>query len=116
MNGRPRSLASAIRGPVTLITVGILFALNNFTPYGFDKTWPVLLIVFGLLSLIRRGVEPEPPVPVPPPYNYPPPTAGGGYAGSSYSAPPSPPSPPAGPAKGGFGTSAPPRPESPSGD
>ena len=123
MNCRPRSLASAIRGPITLITVGVLFALNNFTAYTFDKTWPVLLIVFGMLSLIRRGVEPEPPAPyppgpVPPQYNFPPPppASGGGYARSSYSAPPPPPPGPAAPAKGGLGTSAPPRPESTSGD
>jgi hypothetical protein len=103
------SLIRAIRGPVTLITVGVLFALNNFTEYGFDKTWPVLLIVFGLLSLLRRGVEPVPP-PIPPPYGYPaqaPAQPGpGGYAQSSYAAPPQ---QPASPAKGGFGSSAPPR-------
>ena len=39
------SLARAVRGPIILITVGVLFALNNFTPYGFSETWPVLLIV-----------------------------------------------------------------------
>ena len=60
---KPRSLVRAIRGPVTLITLGVLFALNNFTQYRFEQTWPVLLIVFGLLSLVRRGLEPpaEPP-------------------------------------------------------
>jgi hypothetical protein len=115
--GGPRqgegSMIRAIRGPVTLITIGVLFALNNFTGYGFDKTWPVLLIVFGLLSLLRRGMEPVPP-PVPPqpfpPYGYQapapvqaPPTS---YAQSSYAAPPQ---QPASPAKGGFGSSAPPR-------
>jgi hypothetical protein len=107
------SLIRAIRGPVTLITVGVLFALNNFTRYGFDKTWPVLLIVFGLLSLLRRGMEPVPP-PFPaqpfPPSGYPgqgPSPAGpGSYAQSSYAAPPQ---QPAAPAKGGFGSSAPPR-------
>ncbi len=31
MNGNEVSLARAIRGPVMLITVGVLFALNNFT-------------------------------------------------------------------------------------
>ena len=114
-----RSLASAIRGPVTLITLGVLFALNNFTAYGFDKTWPVLLIVFGLLSLMRRGMEPAPPVSVPPaafpppnfpPPNFPPPNfppanvpAQGSYSSSPYAQP--------GPAKGGFGGSAPPKPE-----
>jgi hypothetical protein len=76
MNGtKPKSLIRAIRGPITLITLGVLFALNNFTQYRFEQTWPVLLIVFGLLSLVRRSVEP-PPVPPPPnpgPYGYPPP-------------------------------------------
>ena len=52
-----RSTARAIRGPITLITVGVLFALQNFTPYGFDQTWPVLLIVFGLLSLVGRSMR-----------------------------------------------------------
>jgi hypothetical protein len=64
MNGNEVSLARAIRGPVTLITLGVLFALNNFTQYQFHETWPVLLIVFGLLSLLRRSTEPPPP-PVP---------------------------------------------------
>ena len=40
--------------------------------YSFDKTWPVLLIVFGLLSLLKRGMEPAPPPPPPPPM-FPPP-------------------------------------------
>jgi hypothetical protein len=116
MNGNDRSLVRAIRGPITLITVGVLFAFNNFTPYGFGQTWPVLLIVFGLLSLLRRGTEPV----IPPeggagfpPYGFPPPsspaagyaTPPGGYRQSSYPNT----TPPAGPAKGGFGTSAPPR-------
>jgi len=63
---RPRSLVHAIRGPVTLITLGALFALNNFTQYRFEQTWPVLLIVFGLLSLARRSFEGPPPPPPPP--------------------------------------------------
>ena len=111
MNDSDRSLVRAIRGPITLITVGVLFAFNNFTPYGFGQTWPVLLIVFGLLSLLRRGTEPGIPPEAGtgfPPYVYPPPASpSGGYRQSSY--PSFNPPPPAGPAKGGFGTSAPPR-------
>jgi hypothetical protein len=100
MNGSHATIR-AIRGPITLITIGVLFALNNFTQYGFDRTWPVILIVFGLLSLLRRGTQPTGPGtpggPPPPPYSYPPP---GGYSRSSYaggpattpgSAPPPPP-------------------------
>jgi len=120
MNGNDASLVRAIRGPITLITVGVLFALNNFTPYQFHQTWPVLLIVFGLLSLLRRGVDPAPHAAYPqaaPPYPFPPPGApqvppAGSYRQSQYPEP----SQAAGPAKGGFGSSAPsttPRPEDP---
>jgi hypothetical protein len=101
---REPSVLRAIRGPITLITVGVLFAFNNFTQYSFDRTWPVLLIVFGLMSLLRRSIEPAVP-PAPPPPPYPPPAyaypAQGSYAQSTYSQPP-----PAA-AKGGFGASAP---------
>jgi uncharacterized membrane protein YphA (DoxX/SURF4 family) len=54
MSANDANLLRAIRWPVTLITLGALFALNNFTDYGFNQTWPVLLIVFGLLSLLGR--------------------------------------------------------------
>jgi hypothetical protein len=46
---------AAVRGPVTLITIGTLFAFDHFTPFGFGRTWPVLLIVMGVLSLMGRG-------------------------------------------------------------
>jgi len=105
MNVNERSTIRAIRGPVTLITIGALFALNNFTPYRFDQTWPVILIVFGLMSLLGRSVERlQPPPPFPPrgyqPPPPPPPSSQGSYAQSSYA------QPPAGTAKGGFGSSA----------
>ena len=48
-------LTCAIRGPITLITIGTLFAFDHFTPYGFNRTWPILLIVFGALSLVCRS-------------------------------------------------------------
>ena len=89
MNGNSYDVIRAIRGPITLITVGALFALQNFTRYGFDQTWPVLLIVIGLLSLLQRGAAPpksqRPPMPPPPPRGY----ASTGYAQSPYAQPPS---------------------------
>src|SRR5580698_8590484 len=88
-NGNSYTVIRAIRGPITLITLGVLFALQNFTRYGFDQTWPVLLIVFGLLSLMQRGAAPPratqmPPMPPPPPRGY----ASTSYSGSPYSQPP----------------------------
>jgi hypothetical protein len=114
-DGNP-SLARSIRGPVTLITLGTLFALSNFTPYSFSQTWPVLLIVFGLLTLIGRGgaPDPRPPVYYPPPPQPPPPPrppaapAPGTYRQSPFPGEARPPD--AGPVpKGGFGTSGAPR-------
>ncbi|MGA3041533.1 MAG: DUF5668 domain-containing protein [Bryobacteraceae bacterium] len=66
MNANDANLVRAVRWPITLITLGSLFALNNFTDYGFHQTWPVLLIVFGLLSLLGRTTV-RPPVGPPPP-------------------------------------------------
>jgi hypothetical protein len=73
MNGG--NLICAVRWPITLMTVGALFALNNFTEYKFYQTWPMVLIVFGLLSLACRGVErtaPRPAAPPPGPHPGPP--------------------------------------------
>ena len=48
-------LIHAVRGPIILITIGVLFALDNFTRYGFHQTWPVILIVVGVLTLLARA-------------------------------------------------------------
>ncbi len=53
-------LVRAVRGPIILITVGTLFALDHFTPYSFTETWPVLLIVVGLLILAGRAARSGP--------------------------------------------------------
>jgi hypothetical protein len=79
-----RTLASAVRGPILLITLGTLFAVDHFGSYTFDRTWPILIIVFGLMKLLERAL----PAPA---YNYPPPPAWTG-AGNA----PPPPPPPAG--------------------
>jgi hypothetical protein len=120
MRGNERSMIRAVRGPITLITVGVLLALNNFTEYRFDQTWPVILIVFGLMTLVGRGTDRiVPPAPgYPPGPGYPPPPgytqawmpqqgpgSPGSYSQSPYSQPAGGQTPP-GPAKGGFGSSA----------
>jgi cell wall-active antibiotic response 4TMS protein YvqF len=53
-------LVRAVRGPIILITIGTLFALDHFTPWSFQQTWPVILIVVGLLTLIGRATRSGP--------------------------------------------------------
>lgn len=47
------ALIRAVRGPVIMITVGVLFALDEFSVVSFSKTWPAILIVVGILNLSR---------------------------------------------------------------
>jgi len=61
MSSSERPLVCAIRGPIMLIAVGTLFAFAQFTPYGIHRTWPVLLIVLGLLKLMDRVGRPDKP-------------------------------------------------------
>ena len=49
-----RAFLRAIRGPILLITLGSLFAIDHFGPYSFTRTWPVLLIVAGAMLLLER--------------------------------------------------------------
>jgi hypothetical protein len=43
-----------LTGGLILITVGILIILNKTTAFGFNKSWPVLLIVIGIGALAQR--------------------------------------------------------------
>lgn len=45
------ALMRALRGPVMLIAVGMLFAFDTFLNWSFSSTWPVLVIVFGAMKL-----------------------------------------------------------------
>ncbi|MFZ0708089.1 MAG: DUF5668 domain-containing protein [Candidatus Korobacteraceae bacterium] len=45
-------------GPAVLITLGVLFLLAQVTSnywLNFDRTWPALLIVIGLVSFLRHS-------------------------------------------------------------
>jgi len=86
MNDQSQLLLRAIRGPVIMITVGVLFAADRFTDYHFHETWPVLLIVVGLMQLFggrRRKAD-----------YYPPPGTPGVHPMYTAPAPPPPPPPP----------------------
>jgi hypothetical protein len=45
----------AVRGPIMLITLGVLLSIDHFGTVSFARTWPVLLIVFGVFKLMERS-------------------------------------------------------------
>jgi hypothetical protein len=45
------SLMRALRGPLLLTTLGVLLTIDYGGGITFGRTWPVLLIVFGLCKL-----------------------------------------------------------------
>ena len=53
MNPAGAPLIAAVRGPVMLITLGVLFAVDHFGRFDFGKTWPVLIIAFGVMKLLE---------------------------------------------------------------
>ena len=62
MNGA--SLLQAARGPIVLITLGALFLLHQNTEHSFARTFPVLLIVFGVMRLLEHFASKNEPDPV----------------------------------------------------
>jgi hypothetical protein len=48
------SLLMAIRGPVLLVALGLLMAADQLDRMSFSRTWPVLLILFGLFKLAEH--------------------------------------------------------------
>jgi hypothetical protein len=54
------NLFDAIRGPVMLIALGILLAADQLDRMGIDRTWPALLILFGILKLAAYAASRQP--------------------------------------------------------
>ncbi|MGH9611444.1 MAG: hypothetical protein ACRD4P_00030 [Bryobacteraceae bacterium] len=69
------SFFRAIRGPILLICLGVLIAMDYAGFYSFSRTWPALIIIFGLFKLLERVAEHPVNYPAGPPPSYPP--AGG---------------------------------------
>ena len=43
-----------LTGGLILVTLGVLIILSNMDIYGFDKSWPILLIVIAAGTLMQR--------------------------------------------------------------
>ena len=79
----------SVRSPLLVIAAGVLFSLDLiWRTWPFSQTWPVLLILWGLMGLAMRMASDEghgngrPPAPSPPPSQ--PPTDMPGFLGSSH--------------------------------
>jgi hypothetical protein len=48
-------LIRRLRGPAFLLLVGILAMLQEWTDFGFGRSWPLFLILAGLLALAERA-------------------------------------------------------------
>ena len=58
------ALVRALRGPVMMMTLGGMLVADHFSRFSFSRTWPVLLIVLGIMKLLERvnvGSEPANP-------------------------------------------------------
>jgi len=67
-----------VMGPAMLVTIGTLFLLQSLNAASFDRTWPAILLVVGVVKLLQSNASsaghvgplpPAPPVvgPTPPP-------------------------------------------------
>jgi hypothetical protein len=56
-----------LMGPIVLITIGVLFLLDQIGDWGFGRTWPILLIVIGAVKIFERFIAPSTGACVPPP-------------------------------------------------
>lgn len=87
-----RCTIRSLMGPAALITVGILFLLDQtHSGFAFRQLWPVILVVLGVISLASALAPMDghlPDYPVPPVT-----TSGNPLAPVGTSVPPAPPAP-----------------------
>ena len=54
-----RCRARGLMGPAVLITLGTLFLLEQLDVLHFHKTWPLLLVVIGLVKVVQSNASTE---------------------------------------------------------
>jgi len=54
-----RCRARGLVGPAILITLGVLFLLQELYIVRFDQSWPVLLLVIGAMIFLSRSASAE---------------------------------------------------------
>lgn len=72
--------------PIMLLIFGVTAILNEYTGIGYDKSWPLYIIAWGVLRLAENAILAQNPPAPPPPYpGYP--GAGPGTIPGSYQGP-----------------------------
>lgn len=86
MNNASFLLLQAVRGPILLMTLGALVLIDYLGIYGFNRTWPLLIITFGVMKLLEQVAKPPAPPSnmTYPPNNFPP----DNFPPSGYGGPP----------------------------
>jgi len=86
-----------LMGPAMLVTLGVLFLLDNISNVDFGKTWPAILLVIGVVKLVQSNasyvghVGPLPPgAPGHPPSTPPPAGMSGTFSGPGTTPPAAP--------------------------
>ena len=52
-----RCRSRGLMGPAVLITLGVLFLLSEFGVAHFERTWPILLIVIGMVKVLAGNLD-----------------------------------------------------------
>ncbi len=52
-----RCRSRRLMGPAVLVTIGILFLLDSTSRIGFEKTWPAILLVIGVVKLMQSNAS-----------------------------------------------------------
>lgn len=51
----PQCRIRGLQGPLILIAIGVLFSLDHiWNLWSFSQTWPMILIVMGLIKVFER--------------------------------------------------------------
>lgn len=76
-------LLRRLRGPIFLLIFGVTAVLDEYTSIHYGRSWPLYLIVWGILNLAENAILARQPIPPPPAYPGYPPQAGSNYYGSA---------------------------------
>ncbi len=55
--GCTRCRCSGMMWPAMLVLLGVLFMLDNFSVFSFDRGWPLILIVAGAVWVLQSSAS-----------------------------------------------------------